>query len=64
MGAEMITAANSPTGRRNVKAAYNRRIAELIDAQKEIAQLLNRIKNLQIENQMLSYRLAEKEAKQ
>ena len=57
----MITAANTPAGRRNVKAAYNRRIAELMAAQREVARLLNRVKNLQIENQMLSYRLAEKE---
>lgn len=64
MGAEMITAYPAPAGRRNVKAAYNRRRAELLAAQKEIARLCDRVRNLQIENQMLSYRLAEKEAKQ
>lgn len=63
MGTAMITAANSPTGRPEVYAAYNRRLVELLAAQQEIARLLDRVRNLQIENQLLSYRLAEKETK-
>ena len=58
----MITAANTPAPHSQLRVAYNRRLTELLDAQKEIARLLYRVRNLQIENKLLSERLAEKEA--
>lgn len=53
----MITPLEITGNRSQIYAAYNRRLDELIEAQREIARLQQRVINLQRENQALSYRL-------
>lgn len=45
-------------------AALNRRTRQVLEAQLEIQRLQTRVQNLMIENQILSYRLAEAEGDQ
>jgi predicted nucleic acid-binding Zn-ribbon protein len=57
----MITAYNMPDDFVKLASDFAQRYKDLMAAQREIAQLQNRVINLQKENQALSYRLAEKE---
>lgn len=58
----MVTATGSPITER-LRAQLNRRTAQVLEAQTEIAKLQRRIIALQTENQLLSYRLVEAEAR-
>jgi hypothetical protein len=57
----MMTAYNPPTAAPEVAAQLNRRTAQLLDREREIARLLEMIANLKKENQILSYLVADKE---
>jgi hypothetical protein len=53
----MLTVTASPLTER-LRAALNLRTRQVIEAQREIVALQDRVVNLQTENQLLSYRLA------
>jgi flagellar motility protein MotE (MotC chaperone) len=59
-----MTAYNAPTAAPEVAAQLNRRTAQLLEREREIARLLEQIKNLKRECQILSYLVAEKETRQ
>jgi flagellar motility protein MotE (MotC chaperone) len=56
----MITATGQPLTER-LRAAFNRRTAQVLEAEREIARLQQRIIALQTENELLSHRLAQAE---